>query len=110
MSASGQPEIAEALKALWQKYLPQIEERVAVIEDANRALRDGSLSEEQRAAAGAAAHKLAGVLGTFGLSEGTNLARDAEQIYTAGFPLDSAASQHLELIAQQLAGLIQKHS
>jgi HPt (histidine-containing phosphotransfer) domain-containing protein len=109
MATSGPPEIAEALKALWQKFLPQIEERVAVLDDANRALVAGTLSGDQRTAAAAAAHKLAGVLGTFGLSEGTNLSRDAEQIYTSGSPLDPAASQQLELIAKQLADLIQAH-
>ena len=111
MSTSGPAEIAEALKLLWLKFLPQIEERIAAIEAANRALLTGSLSAEQREAAGAAAHKLAGVLGTFGLTEGTNLAREAEQIYTSAsaLALDPATSPRLHAIAEQLAHLIQTH-
>jgi HPt (histidine-containing phosphotransfer) domain-containing protein len=68
----------QALARLWVKFLPQIEERVAVLEAAARALAAGSLSVEQREAAHAAAHKLAGSLGTFGLLRGTELAREAE--------------------------------
>jgi HPt (histidine-containing phosphotransfer) domain-containing protein len=109
MSTSRPAEIAEALKLLWLRFLPQIEERIAVIEAANRALLTGSLSAEQREAAGAAAHKLAGVLGTFGLTEGTNLAREAEQIYTSGSALDPATSPRLYTVAEQLAHLIQIH-
>jgi HPt (histidine-containing phosphotransfer) domain-containing protein len=109
MSTSRPPEIAEALKLLWQKFLPQIQERIAVMEAANRALLIESLSAEQREAAAAAAHKLAGVLGTFGLTDGTNLAREAEQIYTSGSALDPATSPRLHAIAEQLAHLIQTH-
>jgi HPt (histidine-containing phosphotransfer) domain-containing protein len=109
MSTSRPAEIAEALKLLWQKFLPQIEERIAVMEGANRALLAESLTAEQREAAGAAAHKLAGVLGTFGLTEGTNLAREAEQIYTSASALDPATSPRLHALAEQLAHLIQTH-
>ena len=45
---------------------------------------EGSLTAEQREQASSAAHKLAGVLGTFGLDEGTNLAREAEILYSSG--------------------------
>jgi HPt (histidine-containing phosphotransfer) domain-containing protein len=109
MATSGQTQIADALKLLWQKFLPQMRERIAVLEDANCALEAGSLSEEQRAAAGAAAHKLAGVLGTFGLAEGTNLAREAEDICTSDLPIDDLASSRLHSITEQLLKLIQTH-
>ena len=109
MAATGQPQIAEALKHLWQKFLPQMQERVAVLEGANRALEAGSLSDEQRRAAAAAAHKLAGVLGTFGLTEGTTLAREAEETYTTGSPHDSAVASRLSAHTRQLSDLIQKH-
>ena len=109
MATSPQPQMAEALKMLWQKFLPQMQERVAVLEQANRALQAGTLSNEQRIAAGAAAHKLAGVLGTFGLAEGTNLAREAEEMYTSGSQLDSAALERIGMITIQLDDLIQRH-
>ena len=109
MAAGPQPEIAEALKLLWLKFLPQMQERVAVLEEANSALQSSSLSDEQRAAAGAAAHKLAGSLGTFGLTEGTNLAREAEQIYTSDRDFDSSAAARIGVITRELANLIQTH-
>jgi HPt (histidine-containing phosphotransfer) domain-containing protein len=103
------PEFTEALNQLWRKFLPQIRERIAVLEEANRALQDGALSAEQQAAAGAAAHKLAGVLGTFSLAEGTTLAREAEEIYASSSLLSSGAFPRLEAIAERLADLIQIH-
>ncbi len=75
---SQQPSMKEALDRLWKQFLPQIEERVAALESAATALAADRLSHDQREAAHAAAHKLAGVLGTFGLTKGTILAREAE--------------------------------
>jgi HPt (histidine-containing phosphotransfer) domain-containing protein len=109
MATSPQSQMAEALKMLWQKFLPQMQERVAVLEEANRALQADGLSDEQRTAAGAAAHKLAGVLGTFGLAAGTNLAREAEELYTSDSPLNPAAAERIRGITKQLDELIQKH-
>jgi HPt (histidine-containing phosphotransfer) domain-containing protein len=72
------PAMLEALGRLWTKFLPEIENRMAILESAVRALESGSLSVDEREAAHQAAHKLAGVLGTFGLHRGTELARQAE--------------------------------
>ena len=72
------PAMLEALGRLWTKFLPEIENRMGILESAVRALESGSLSGDEREAAHQAAHKLAGVLGTFGLHRGTELARQAE--------------------------------
>jgi HPt (histidine-containing phosphotransfer) domain-containing protein len=80
--------MAEALARLWTKFLPDTEQRVAILEVAAQALAAGSLSNEQRESAHAAAHKLAGTLGTFGLHRGTDLARQAE----LGFAGEDAVS------------------
>jgi HPt (histidine-containing phosphotransfer) domain-containing protein len=102
--------IADALKVLWGKFLPQMLERVAVIEDANRVQQAGTLSAAQRAVAAAAAHKLAGVLGTFGLTAATEVAREAEEIYASDAPLDEGALIRLEAIAQELTAAIRAYS
>jgi HPt (histidine-containing phosphotransfer) domain-containing protein len=73
--------IAEAMNRMWAKFLPDIEGRVAVLEKAAAALSQGRLTTELRQEASSAAHKLAGVLGTFGLDKGTALAREAESLY-----------------------------
>jgi HPt (histidine-containing phosphotransfer) domain-containing protein len=70
--------ISAALDRLWERFLPEITGRVALIESAAIALRDGIPNSAQQEAAQAAAHKLAGVLGSFGLAQGTDLARKAE--------------------------------
>ncbi len=67
---AAQPDLNEALDRLWNQFLPQIEERVATLETASQALSAGELSDELRDAAHAVAHKLAGILGTFGLTKG----------------------------------------
>lgn len=83
--------LAQALDRLWAKFLPEIETRVAIMEAAAAALARGSLTSDLRNQAAAAAHKLAGTLGTFGLEEGTKLAREAESFYAcepAALPAD----------------------
>jgi len=72
--------MAEALARLWTKFLPEIEQRIAVLEAAAQALAAGSLTSQQRETAHAAAHKLAGSLGTFGLHRGTEISRQAEHV------------------------------
>ena len=99
-----QPELNEALDRLWRQFLPQIGERVAILEDAATALSTGELSDNQRDAAQAAAHKLAGVLGTFGLTKGTILAREAEMLYSGDS--DPASAERLTEITAQLRAII----
>jgi HPt (histidine-containing phosphotransfer) domain-containing protein len=78
--------MSEALGRLWAKFLPEIEKRTAILEAAVTAIKSASLSEEEREAAHQAAHKLAGVLGTFGLQRGTELARQAELAFAEEQP------------------------
>ena len=76
------PAVAEALSRLWVKFLPEIEARIAVLAKASDALAAGELSLQLREEGHAAAHKLAGSLGTFGMAIGTELARNAELLLT----------------------------
>ena len=99
-----QPDITVALDRLWQQFLPQIEQRVAAVEAAAQALAAGKLSDDQREGAKSAAHKLAGVLGTFGLTKGTVLAREAEMLCMGD--ADPASAAQLEEIAAQLRAMI----
>jgi HPt (histidine-containing phosphotransfer) domain-containing protein len=99
----------EALDGLWARFLPVMEERVAALEAAARALAEGTLSVGQRSAANVAAHKLAGVLGTFGLTRGTVLAREAEIIYSGEPDTDPAAAEQLSDIARQLKQMVAEH-
>ena len=91
------PNISQMLDQLWLKFRPQIEERVAVLQQAAAALAQGNLSPALRAEAHSAAHKLAGSLGTFGLDHGTALAREAETIYQ-GNPGPESAVRLVEIV------------
>jgi HPt (histidine-containing phosphotransfer) domain-containing protein len=75
-------DLTAALNQLWIRFLPEIHERISVLQAAALACSSGGLSQEMREEAHAAAHKLAGTLGTFNLSRGTELAREAEQFFS----------------------------
>lgn len=70
--------LAEAMKRLWATHLPELEARVAVLERCARVLRSNDDPSSSLQDAASAAHKLAGVLGTFDLQRGTEIARKAE--------------------------------
>jgi HPt (histidine-containing phosphotransfer) domain-containing protein len=57
------------LARLWDAHRGEIDSRMAAIDAAVAQLRDGTLSDESRAAAVRAAHQLAGTAGTFGFTE-----------------------------------------
>jgi len=96
--------MAEALARLWTKFLPEITQRVAVLEAAAISLAMGSLSSEEREAAHAAAHKLAGSLGSFGLHQGTDRARQAEVLLAEEISRGDAVQ--LEGYARELRALL----
>jgi HPt (histidine-containing phosphotransfer) domain-containing protein len=106
MESAGQPSLSEAMNQLWARFLPQIEERVAVLEIAAAALAGGSLNPAQREQASSAAHKLAGVLGTFGLAEGTDLAREAEDYYSGNAEIDPATARRQAEVAERLRAMV----
>lgn len=106
MEMTQRRELDEAMNRLWAHYLPQIEERVATLELAAASLTDGTLTVAQCELASAAAHNLAGVLGTFGLAEGTTLAREAEAFYCIGPPIEPTVNARLVEVAVRLRALI----
>ncbi len=106
MAPAKQTILSSALDRLWIQFLPQMKERVSTLEAACSALTAGTLSVNQRAEANTAAHKLAGVLGTFGLTKGTVLAREAEIIYSGGQDTDPEEAARLTVIAAQLRTIV----
>jgi len=100
-------EMAEAMALLWAKFLPEMQQRVSLVEEAANAAAAGTLTDEQRVAGHAAAHKLAGSLGLFGTKRGTELARQIEQALE-----DSASTPSADLLAwtAELRLLIQSRS
>lgn len=93
-------QVVTGLAQVWEKAAPQLEERIAVIEQASAILLQGKLSQEMRSKAKSEAHKLVGSLGMFGSDEGSRLAQEIETLLEAGTQLEPAARQHI----WQLAG------
>lgn len=98
--------LATAMNRLWSQYLPELEERVAVLQAAAAALHEGTITAALRGEATSAAHKLAGVLGTFGLSAGTDLAREAEHFYSGGDQTDRKTLERLAQIPVDLLAML----
>jgi HPt (histidine-containing phosphotransfer) domain-containing protein len=108
MGSADQPTIEAAMNRLWAQFVPQIEERIATLETAATAAAAGTLTADLREQAHAAAHKLAGTLGTFGLQDGTELAREAETLYAAGSPAMIVENSRLIQLAAQLRATVDK--
>jgi HPt (histidine-containing phosphotransfer) domain-containing protein len=102
--------LAEAMNRLWAKHLPQMLDRVTTLKAAAESLTRSDLGRDEQQRAAADAHKLAGVLGTFGLKEGTELAREAEALYESILAGDGAAASRLTAIASQLQRMIDQRN
>jgi len=95
MSSTKDPEATRKLLAsLWERSLPVLRERCALLERAATAAQAGTLTPELRAEATAIAHKLSGSLGMFGYPEGTDLARRIEEHLEAPTPTDAPRLTH----------------
>ncbi len=106
MDRTAEPAMADAMNRLWEKFLPQLTERVSTLEAAAAALAEGTLTAAGREHASADAHKLAGVLGTFGLNEGSVLAREAEGAYLVDPQTDAAVISRLAEVARKLRAIL----
>jgi HPt (histidine-containing phosphotransfer) domain-containing protein len=106
MGADAQVALAAAVDRMWVQYLPLTEERVLALETAAKAFAEDHLSIEQHEAAQSAAHKLAGTLGTFGLTRGTVLARELEIMYSRQNGPDPALAGRMAEIAAELRTII----
>lgn len=71
----------DALAAIWERSKPILRDRLVAVEAATDAVGRGTPCDEARAAGVRAAHQLAGSLGTFGLHEGSDVARELEQVF-----------------------------
>jgi HPt (histidine-containing phosphotransfer) domain-containing protein len=101
-----QTALTAALDRMWTQYLPLMHERVSILDAAAQAFAADQLTVEQHDTAQAAAHKLAGVLGTFGLTRGTVLARELEMIYSRQNGPDPALAERMKSTAAELRTII----
>lgn len=90
-------QIQAALTGIWERSYPLVLKRVSMVEAATAELSKASPATQTVTVGRDEAHKLAGVLGTFGLDRGTRLARDLE------LHLNAACSQRDAATAEDLA-------
>jgi len=106
MAADAQSAMSEALDRMWARFLPQMQERVDTLDATAQAFAAAPLSVEKQQEAQSAAHKLAGVLGTFGLTRGTVLARELEIIYSRQHDPDPELAARLASTAAEIRTII----
>jgi HPt (histidine-containing phosphotransfer) domain-containing protein len=94
------------LQTLWKSNFATILDRLKALRAAQSKLVAGSLDSETRQAAESAAHKLAGVLGTFGLPEGSQLASRAEALFAENTPFHPENAAELAELLDQLETVI----
>ncbi|MBW4556013.1 MAG: response regulator [Trichormus sp. ATA11-4-KO1] len=82
-----QQQTLAAIAGVWQRFQGRIDEQVKVLEQAAVVANNTEEWRKRLAPAIKEAHTLAGSLGTFGLAEGSKLARKIEQLLKSDQPL-----------------------
>jgi diguanylate cyclase (GGDEF)-like protein len=93
--------LAGALRGLWRAHRGDVDE---LLGDVRRVLEDHAPDARQRAER--AAHRLAGSLGTFGVDDGTTIARRIETLLRDGRRASDLADGRLVVLVEQLAAAI----
>lgn len=95
ISEPTQQQMLAIVGQVWHQFKKQVSEQVGVLETAVAAKSVQEFDRELWQQAKQEAHALAGALGTFGLSEGSQLARQIEQTLQAQQPLSLEEATHL---------------
>jgi HPt (histidine-containing phosphotransfer) domain-containing protein len=103
---SAEQKLQTMLFALWERSRHTVAERAALLQAAAELWNDNQLDAATKLSAVDSAHKLAGVLGTFGLPRGTDLAREAEGLFAQSTPPEKAELERLRHLLAELTRLI----
>lgn len=98
---SKQQQTVSAINEVWQRFQPRIHEQLKVIEQTSQALLAQAPDADVQAAL-AEAHTLAGALGTFGLTKGSQLARKIEMLLQSDLVWESEETSHLQKLVRAL--------
>jgi DNA-binding response OmpR family regulator/HPt (histidine-containing phosphotransfer) domain-containing protein len=104
---SPQAQYLEFLNQTWVTNQPKFLNQLSVFDQAIAALQLGSLSSPLRQQAHQTAHKLAGSLGTFGLTDAMILVRQLEQMFSDSAPIASPSAATLAALLSTLRQEIQ---
>lgn len=83
------------LTKIWGEVRETVMGRLDVLEQVTATLREGKLHDELRQEGESEAHKLGGLVGTFGYSQGTRLAKTMESMLRVGSTLGEAETLRL---------------
>ena len=102
-------EMDDLLQGLWVKHYPVLVERIKLLHAVKDNLNAGCLDEQTRKDGEAAAHKLAGILGTFGLPQGSVLASRIEVLLAGDASLRAERAAELSSAVEELDAVIASH-
>ena len=105
---SAEQKLQTVLATLWRQSKKTVKERVAILQEAKALWTENKLDEPARLRAVDSAHKLAGVLGTFGLPRGSELAREAEGVFEQATLNDQVKFERLCSTLDELLRLIEE--
>ena len=105
---SQEQKLQSMISALWDRSRHTVVERAALLRTAGDLLAHNRLDETTQMNAVDSAHKLAGVLGTFGLPRGTDLAREAEVLFSQSTKPGKMEIERLQVLLAELTHLIDR--
>ena len=105
---SQEQKLQSMISALWDRSRHTVVERAALLRTAGELMADHRLDEATQMNAVDSAHKLAGVLGTFGLPRGTDLAREAEVLFGQSTTPGKVEIERLQVLLAELTHLIDR--
>jgi HPt (histidine-containing phosphotransfer) domain-containing protein len=105
---SQEQKLQSMISALWDRSRHTVVERAALLRTAGDLLAHHRLDEATQMNAVDSAHKLAGVLGTFGLPRGTDLAREAEVLFGQSTTPGKVEIERLQVLLAELTHLIDR--
>ncbi|RAM48749.1 MAG: transcriptional regulator [Hapalosiphonaceae cyanobacterium JJU2] len=85
-----------------EDFQAKVGSRIAVLEQASNALKEGKLNSQLQQNAEQEAHKLAGSLGSFGFDRGSLLAEKIEIIFQSQTPINQVQFQNLWELVKEL--------
>lgn len=88
MTPDAAAETAALIADLWQRHLPTLSERLAILDRIAASASEAPITAEDREEGIAISHKFAGSLGMYGYSRGTEVASQMEQMLRSETPLD----------------------
>jgi HPt (histidine-containing phosphotransfer) domain-containing protein len=83
MNKQTEAKVDNLIAELWQRHLPNLRERLDLLDRTAAEASSGALAEALRAEALSIAHKMAGNLGMFGYPKGSEIASEMEHILKA---------------------------